>query len=205
MSLDLAKTHRLVAEEFQAARPIGKSMVRIIKKCAAITPHPDWDRLRELDFDDLGPLLEWIKKPLVREPPDSPLKGLWFGIFNPIYGNFPTADFYISGCSRFDPDPTSYAWTGSRVWWPESRCAHSKVMSAIYRIAYKKGGLKIDAEYPLCLAYPALAIRELLNTLDARLVLKALKAAGPVGVAAGFDSGDFLLLGKYTRDGLTSL
>jgi hypothetical protein len=72
-------------------------------------------------------------------------------------------------------------------------------MSAIYRIAYKKGGLGNDAEYPLCLAYTALAIRELLNTVNPRMVLTAV---GTVGVAVGFDSGDFLLLGRYTRDGL---
>jgi hypothetical protein len=75
-------------------------------------------------------------------------------------------------------------------------------MSAIYGIAYKKGGLENDAEYPLCLAYTAFAVRDLLNVLDASVVLKAV---GPVGVAVGFDSGDFLLLGRYARDGLASL
>jgi len=201
MALDLAKAHGWVAAEVRDSRPVDDSMQRIIAQCAAAAPHRDWDRLSALDFDDVGPLREWIETSLVDEAPDAPLHGLWFGIFNPVYGDGPTADFYISGTDRFDPNPDSNEWAGGPAWWPESRYAHSEIMSAIYRIAYKKGGLGNDAEYPLCLAYTALAIREVLNVLDARLVLKAV---GPVGVAVGFDSGDFLLLGRYTRDGLVN-
>src|SRR6478752_9134646 len=119
MALDLAKTHGWIAKEFAALRPVGESMRRIIDQCATVAPHRDWDRLRGLDFEDLGPLREWIEVPLVNEPPDDPLRGLWFGIFNPVYGDGPTADFYISGTDRFDPDPDSNEWAGGPAWWPE--------------------------------------------------------------------------------------
>jgi hypothetical protein len=75
-------------------------------------------------------------------------------------------------------------------------------LAAIYRIAYRPGGLANDAEYPLCLAYAAFAVRELLNRIDPKLVLDSV---GPVGVAVGFDSGDFLLLGRFTDEGLAPI
>jgi hypothetical protein len=202
MGLELAKAHGWISDELEASRPVGESVRHVVDQCAAVAPHRDWDRLRGFDFDDLGPLREWIQLTLTDEAPDVPLSGLWFGIFNPVYGNGPTADFYIAGSDRFDPDPDSNEWACGPTWWPESRYARSEIMASIHRVAYKKGGLGNDAEYPLCLAYTAFAVRELLNALDARIVLKSV---GPVGVAVGFDSGDFLLLGRYTRDGLTRL
>ena len=199
MALDLAKAHGWIADELAAVQTTGDSMRNVIDRCAATAPHRDWARLRGLPFDELGSLQEWVQTAIFTESPDQPLQGLWFGIFNPVYGDGPTADFYISGTDRFDPDPESNEWAGGPAWWPDSRYARSEVMESIYRTAYRPGGLQNDAEYPLCLAYTAFAVRDLLNVLDARQVLRAI---GPVGVAVGFDSGDFLLLGRYTRDGL---
>jgi hypothetical protein len=39
--------------------------------------------------------------------PDAPLRGLWFGICNPIDAEGPKTDFYIAGSDRFDADPDS--------------------------------------------------------------------------------------------------
>ncbi|HZL38040.1 MAG TPA: hypothetical protein VFC78_22180 [Tepidisphaeraceae bacterium] len=77
-------------------------------------------------------------------------------------------------------------------------------MAAIYHIAYDSDGppgdrLKNDAEYPICLGYAALVVRELLLAVDPRLVLQG---GDEVGVAVGFDSGDFVSLGKVTNQGL---
>jgi hypothetical protein len=202
MGLDLAKAHGWIADELAELRSIEDSMRHVIDLCASAAPHRDWQRLRSLQYDDLGPLMDWIEEALRTEPPEVTLRGLWFGISNPIRGDGPTADFYICGSERFGSDPESNEWACRPAWRPESRYAHSEVMAAIYAVAYKPGGLGNDAEYPLCLAYTAFAVRDLLNSADTRLVLRTV---GPVGVAVGFDSGDFLLLGRYTRDGLARL
>jgi HEAT repeat protein len=76
------------------------------------------------------------------------------------------------------------------------------VLADIYGIAYRKDGLDVNAEEPLCLTYGALAVRELLRTIDRTLVLDAV---GPVGVAVGHDAGDFVLLGRFVEDGLAPI
>lgn len=82
------------------------------------------------------------------------------------------------------------------------------MLAAIYRIAYgedisdtreREKYLGNTAEYPLCLGYGAFAVRELLRQTDASLILGGSQA---VGIAVGFDSGDFVILGEFCDDGL---
>jgi hypothetical protein len=203
MGLDLAESFGWIVSELAAKRSIADSMHRIIDQCAAAHPHPDWQRLRALPYDDLRKLSEWFEQPFRLEPPTMPLRGLWFGIFNPGESiDEVRADFYISGSERFDANSQTNEWAVRPVWWPEHRYAGSKVMASIYRIAYCDGGLKNDAEYLLCLGYAALAVRELLNTVNPSMVFDVV---GPVGVVVGFDSGDWMQLGRLTRTGLTPL
>lgn len=139
---------------------------------------------------------------------ESPLKGLWFGLFNPCPdGRTPVADMYVSGSERFDPDPHDNSWAVGPDWCPEARYANSAVLAGIYRIAYRqgagaaerKGGLGNVAEYPLCLGYGAFAVREVLRQVEPSLVLGR---SDSLGVAVGFDSGDFVQLGELTCSGL---
>jgi hypothetical protein len=58
------------------------------------------------------------------------------------------------------------------------------------------------AEYPLVLGYGAFAVRELLAQVEPSLLLGRTDS---VGVAVGFDSGDFVLLGRIVPDGLAPL
>jgi hypothetical protein len=91
-------------------------------------------------------------------------------------------------------------WAIRPAWWPTARYARSVVLADIYRIAYRKGGLGNDAEYPLCLGYGAFAVRDLLGKVEPSLFLGE---SDSVGVAVGFDSGDFVLLGKLGPSGLS--
>ncbi len=202
MSIDLAEAHGWAAAEVASGRPIDESMRRLIDKCSAAVAHPDWAELRQLPFEDLAPLLAWIERPFRREPPGGDLQGLWFGLFNPVYNRAPVADIYVCGSTRFLADPHDNDWAVGPDWWPEDRYAASEMLAAIYRVAYREGGLGNDAEYPLCLAYGALAVRDLLHGIGASVVYEAV---GSVGVAVGFDSGDFLLLGRVTGEGLVPL
>jgi len=76
------------------------------------------------------------------------------------------------------------------------------VLANIDRIAYRNGGLGNDAEYPLCLGYGAFAVRQLLGQIEPALVLGD---SDKLGVAVGFDSGDFVRLGEFGPSGLATL
>ncbi|MHB1557244.1 MAG: hypothetical protein ACYC61_07175 [Isosphaeraceae bacterium] len=209
--LDLGHLHGWILDELASERPIGESMARLIDRCEGARPHPDWVGLRALRYDDLEPLVQWVQRPFRDEPPVRPLRGLWFGLFNPCYGGRnPAANLYVCGSERFSVDPDDKDWVVGPEWWPEDRYARSAVLADLYRIAYRQGAsrdertgcLGNDAEYPLCLGYGALAVRELLGAVEPSLLLGR---ADEVGVAVGFDSGDFVLLGRLVRDGLAPL
>jgi hypothetical protein len=153
-------------------------------------------------------MMAWLQRPFRDEPPDWPLRGLWFGLYNPCYdGCTPAADLYVCGSERFYADPDDNDWVVGPRWWPEDRYARSAVLADVYRIAYRQGAgrderdgcLGNDAEYPRCLGYGALAVRALLGAVEPSQILER---ADEVGVAVGFDSGDFVLLGRMVRDGL---
>ncbi len=208
MALDLGQTHGWIVAEFAHGRPVAESTAALIDQCEAARPHPDWAKLRTLPYADLSSLLEWVQKPFRDESPEAPLKGLWFGLFNPCPDRRnPVADIYVCGSERFDPDPDDNSWAVGPTWWPDNRCANSAVLAAVYRIAYRQGAraaerkkcLGNDAEYPLVLGYGAFAMRELLGQVKPSLVLGRSKR---IGAAVGFDSGDFVLLGEFTSRGL---
>jgi hypothetical protein len=211
MSLDLAQTHHWIVAELKHRRPVADSMAHLIDRCEAACNHPNWSDLRSLPYADLSPLLAWIRVPFLDEPPVRPLRGLWFGLFNPCPdGRTPVADIYVCGSERFDPSPDDNSWAVGPDWWPTGRYANSSVLARIYRIAHGPGPgvyepwglLANDAEYPLCLGYGAFAVRELIANLNPSLFLGDSDA---LGIAVGFDSGDFVLLGELSAGGLTEL
>ena len=211
MGVDLSKAHGWIVSEVARRRSIADSMSSLIDRCEAEHPHSDWSLLRSLPYADLSPLMRWLQLPFREEPPARPLKGLWFGLFNPCPdGHTPVADIYVSGSERFAADPGDNSWAVGPDWWPEARYAESSVLADIYRIAYREGATRIerknrlgnDAEYPLCLGYGALAVRELLAQVEPSSILGD---SASLGIAVGFDSGDFVLLGEFSSDGLTAI
>jgi HEAT repeats len=207
VGLDFGQMHGWIVDELTRRRPVAESMTSLIDQCDAARPHPDWAKLGTLPYADLSPLHKWVQVPFREEPPEVPLKGLWFGLFNPCPdGRTPVADIYVCGSERFDPDPHDNSWAVGPDWWPAARCANSAVLADIYRIAYRQGSrvteqnacLGNDAEYPLVLGYGVFAVRELLGQVEALLPGRA----ESLGVAVGFDSGDFVLLGELTSGGL---
>jgi HEAT repeats len=211
VELDLGLLHGWILSELGRRRLIAESMAALIDQCEAARPHPDWTRLRAIPYSELVPLVRWIQKPFRQEPPAKPLKGLWFGLFNPCPdGRTPVADIYVCGSSRFVRDPNDNDWAVNPDWWPDARYACSSVLAEVYRIAYRQGEptakqracLGNDAEYPLCLGYGAFAVRELLTRVELSLILDE---AQSLGVAVGFDDGDFVQLGELSKDGFTPI
>lgn len=198
MGIELAKAYKWVTSEVNADLPIEESMLRLIEQCAMAHVHPDWDELRQLPFDESKALSDWLDKLLCHAPPNVCLRGLWFGLFNPICSGEPLADIYVCGSTRFNTDPNDIEWAVEPEWWPADCYAESAVLATIHRIAHRKDGLGNDAEYPLCLAYGVLAVRDLLR----KKASEVFGVVGSVGVGVGFDGGDFILLGRVTNDGI---
>lgn len=208
MGLELEQMHGWVVDELARWRPVAESMDALIDLCEAACPHSDWAKLRGLPYAVLSSLLEWVQKPFREELPVFPLKGLWFGLFNPCPdGRTPVADIYVCGSERFDPDPNDDSWAVGPDWWPEARYANSAVLADIYRIANRQGTPLAEqkeclgnvAEYALVLGYGAFAVRELLGLVEPALLLGQ---SASLGIAVGFDSGDFVLVGRLVPDGL---
>src|SRR5262245_46303283 len=210
MALDLGELHRWIESEAARRRIPGDSMADLIDQCEALQPHPDWAEFRSLPYNDLSPLATWIETTFQHDPPDRPLRGLWFGLFHPCPdGHTPTLDLYVCGSERFDPDPTDNTWAALPEWRPIPPEAESGVLAEIYRIAHRpesrpakrKAALGVAAEGSLGLGYAAFAVRELIEQIEPVLILGKARS---VGVAVGFDDGDFVCLGELTGRGLSA-
>lgn len=200
-----------IARELVRDRPVGESMREVIRRCDVIRPHADWRRLAAIDFDESTPLRNWFEQALREEPYGVAIRGLWFGLYNPCNDESEyVADIRVSGSETFTPDPNDCEWACESVWRPQSENARSAALANIYRIAYPVGlddveqekRLGNDAEYPLCLAYGAFAVRRLLREFDRELLRGSSER---IGVAVGFDSGDFLLVGELSSEGLSEI
>lgn len=208
MEFDPEQAHGWVVDELRRKRPVAAAMADLVARCAAVRPHPDWAKLAALPYSDLASMEAWIRRPFQEEPPGRKLKGLWFGLNNPCPdGRRATADVYVAGAERFEADPDDNEWAVDAEWMPQSGQAGSKLLAEIYRIAYRtddvardgNDALENDAEYPLVLGYGAFVVRELLARIEPEAVLGTSRS---VGVAVGFDSGDFVLIGELTPAGL---
>jgi hypothetical protein len=163
--------------------------------CAAQAPDRVWDRIAALDFDEeVATLEQWFKELLDAEPPPPPVNGLWFGIFTRAEDHHVVSAFYVSGSAAFPAEE----WIDATDWWPAGRYAPSSCHRALCDLAGQAGE-------------PALSWTDgLLTFTHVAAVASALVRAVPgalldrrphLGVAAGFDDGDALLLGRLTGDG----
>lgn len=172
---------------------IGQRMHAVIDECERQLPHPDWACLRLVDFDaDLAPLTRWLGAARREGALHAGHHGLWFGLVNPIREDKgASSDMYVASGPSYD---------GHSLDWPCEidlrdgvSYLDSSVLDELYRIAYAApGGLKNDAEYPLALAYAAIAATTALEQWPLPRELASLR-----GAAAGFDDGDALLLGVF--------
>ncbi|MFC5459954.1 hypothetical protein [Massilia niabensis] len=171
---------------------IGQRMHTVIDECERQLPHADWEHMRRIDFDgDLPVLKGWLTDAWLGGAVRQGDQGLWFGLFNPATDDdSTTADLYVASGPVHD--------SGSDAW----RCEivhdgvsylDSMVLAELCSLAYaSKDGLENDAEYPLALAYGAIAACTALAQEPLPLAL-----AGLGGAAAGFDSGDALFIGVF--------
>ena len=199
MPLSMLTIFRFIEAEVRSSRSLEDSLERVISECEREVPHNHWDSLRRVDIEDSKVFARRLKQWFRNKALKAEINGLWFGIFNPSNGRWPIADFRVVGCSAFDADKNDNSWAANtQTWRPENR-AFSPVLANYYRLAYRENGLGNDAEYPLCLAYTTLAIRDAIKASKPSVFLRN---ADSVGISIGFDSGDFIVLGVLAPDGL---
>lgn len=191
MRYDYKKLLKAIVDAVEGPGSFTSRMTLVIDECEAQRPHPHWSLMRTLDYDEkTAKLRSWIEGALSEQPTGFQLKGLWFGLNNPMVNGEATADIYVAGSSKFDE---GIGWASETEFFPERGYFDSDVLAKIYAVAYAtRDGLGNDAEYPLVLAYGAMLARAALEWLAAAPALQDLE-----GAAVGFDSGDFLSLGGF--------
>jgi len=193
LTYDYAVLFASIVAAVSESGSITKRMLRLIEYCEAQLPHEDWSRMRQIDYAaDSHRLDRWLATSFAEANPSASFRGLWFGIDNPIVRGQSTADIYLCASTKFEP--WSLDWAVAAQFYPKSRYLNSKVLTAVYRLAYRSANaLGNAAEYPLCLAYGAMVACE---------ALESGRLSGPfanlLGAAAGFDSGDLLFLGSFS-------
>lgn len=202
MAINFLAIHQLIAIELSSRRSVTESMHRVIDECNRQRPDSAWHKFYTLPYDDTTALRAWLTRVFQQEPPPVVLRGLWFGLSNYLdEQRNPFTDLSVCGSTRFDSDPQDNSWAVPAEWCPEDRFAKSAILAELYRLAHS-GTLHNDAEYPLCLGYSAVALSSILRAVDPAMILTR---SDEIGIAVGFDEGDFILLGKLKRDGLFSI
>jgi hypothetical protein len=181
-------------------------MAEVASVCEEGLPHPDWAALRGLPYDDLTAMREWLRRAFEHDSPPGDIAGLWFGLFHPATGpdGGASTDIRVGGSRRFSE--AGLDWAERLEYRPTLAWACSGILDRIHCIAYggnrlyggEPGKLRNAAVWSLCLAYGAFATQRLLGEVGLAL---ALRAGHPVGAAVGFDSGDYVLLGRVTSEG----
>jgi hypothetical protein len=197
--LDLAGAAERISELAEREIDPGTAMHELLDWCASHRPHPDWERFRALDFAaDLPKLRGWLGHVLHTQPPDRSITGLYFGLYNPVYGDDgPVADMYVAGGIH---DSGDWLTSVRAHWFPEGRYAHSELLAQVYRVANSsEGSLGSEAEYPLVLGFGVLATKHLCQAFAEQFLSGGRDV---LWITAGFDSGDVLTLGKLTPTGL---
>jgi hypothetical protein len=194
MPYDYERLFEAIVKTVSGSLAPAERMHSLIAECERQRPHADWQRLRALKFDlQLQHLTAWITRATSEATEGQKYRGIWFGLTNPVRSGVTTADVYIAAGPAFSSD--SLDWAQNLTLFPRHRYLLSPVLASIYAVAYSsKRALGNDAEYPLVLAYGAMLARAALELNVLPEQMKSVK-----GAAVGFDSGDFLFLGSFSR------
>lgn len=190
---DLDAVFAAIIAQVESDGPIGPRVAAVIDACESQFAHRDWARARAIDYDaDSGLLAGWLGRAFATHAGPT-VQGLWFGVANvspPHDDDAITAELYVAGAPDHSADDLEWAYDRMDV--EDENYLGSRVMAALYELAYadEDSGLGNTAEYPLTLAYGAMAARAALEHDALPQTL-----AHPRGATVGFDGGDAMTLG----------
>jgi hypothetical protein len=191
---------RGLPEYVMSIRPPCEVIGQVIDICEGQRRHDDWQRLRALEWDGgVTRVAEWLHDVLQRKPPPQTVRGLWFGVNNPVDADGRTrSDLYVAGTSEYDPDDEDLGWVSSGIYYPDAQPAPA-CLTDMYRIAYMRDdGLQNDAEWPVALVFGCVAVARALEALGRSR--DSWRPGAPAGVVCGFDGGDFIFVGELRPD-----
>jgi len=194
-------------------RPISDCIREVIDLCAGDVPHPDWPLLAGIDFEsDLERLANWIPGVFEKQEPPFPAAGLFANLCNPGTPEGQIwADMGLMATAAYDSTDAECGWLwDSQRFYPEAALANSAALRSIYGIAYgsfevahrPKDKLRNNAEWPLNLAYGALAVSRLLAGQTNRVLRSEVPQ---IGVVVGFGDGDRIKIGELTAAGFQAV
>lgn len=174
---------------------------KVIGECERSRTHPDWARLRGLEWDaGADAVRAWLPELLASAPPPPAVHGLFFSLDTLMDADDVVfSDLSVFGTSEYDPDDTGFEWLFSGFYHPPHH-AHPRCLRQLYAIAYEDedDGLGGDAEWPLALAFGCAAAAHALAPLTSA---DFPRAAERLGIVAGFHDGDMIALGELTPAG----
>jgi hypothetical protein len=209
MELDHAAVFDKIRKLVASDRGVGDCMQEVIGLCARQIPHTDWPELAAIDYDaDVASLSGWMPGVFSRQQPPFPIRGVFVVLCNPGTEEGEIwADMALMATPQYDAQDPDSKWMFDRQrFYPDDALANSAALKRIYGIAFgsHQFGRKIpnklrnNAEWPLNLAYAALAVRKLLTGHTSEL----LDPRSPdIGAVVGFGDGDMVTVGELTASG----
>ena len=191
MSYDYDRLFSTIFEVVERNDSIQARMLTLIDACEEQFPHSQWSEMRRLDFEtDRVRLRDWLDGAIADAAVGLVPKGLWFGLFNPEIDGVMVADIYAGVSAAFADGSLNWARQ-----FPKPHDLGSAVLRNIAISAYHNSDcLENSAEYPLALAYGAIAARETIEACNTAHKWPSLQ-----GAVVGFDSGDAIRLGHFSN------
>ena len=199
--IDLHAIRALILLRLRSENSIRDDMNSITHAAAKMVPHPIWKEVQEIDWESgLRQFELWLPRPFEFDPPASPLKALWIGLFNPggQSSSGYVVDCYIAGTEQFVE--AGVDWACNPAWFPEGRYCESTALAPLHDMcrATSADGY-VDVEQPIAEAFVAFAWRRAIESAKPATFLgQCLK----LGLGFGWDAGDKLILGNLVHDGL---
>lgn len=171
MTVEIDACRKVIRSELAAGGKLSKQMTSVIDVVEKDHPHSDWEKFRRIPYDRLAQMRNWLTHRFSQEPPQTPVRGLWFELCHTRHGS-KSADLSLSASTRFSKSDSAFRWTVDPEYQPDYCFARSDVLWKIYQTAHRrKNGLKQLAEKPLCFAYATFVVVRLMQEVDPQLLL----------------------------------
>lgn len=200
MEFNINEAHNFIVKIINSSLNVADGMNKLLDYCRNYCKDYVWDIIQNIDFEsDRADLARWLQYNLESEPPSEEVEAFWIGLFNGIYDNDEVCMIYLSGVACIDNKEEIEEWDFENIYLPEDRYFHLKVLHEISNILKTTSGKTLETgEYILYLGYTCLMIRDILKTIDRKLLLAERNSRQ---IIVGFDSGDYVVL-KAINDNL---
>ena len=197
--------------EFRRAEyHLNEGMQKLIEYCRQHYPDTDWSPFETLDYTaDVVAISHWLAKTLITDPPPDAIKGLSFGLCEPVYDIEDKwvvgLDVHLMGDKDIEDSGKYCDWVCRGGDYFATGYSGSWILFQIFQLSDERSSRNLSEErggylsiHILSLGYLGMAIRDICQTLDKSLLLGSQLYRA---ITIGFDEGRFVMLGYITKDG----